>query len=258
MSVSDDMLHEVVSFKEVIDIIPLEMGDEGEEIRQPAPYVTGALFFMTVLVQLYLLVLGPSEALAFYETYSLVPVNLFHGVHVDSLVTYMFLHGNLIHLIVNGVALYGAGSIVERDIGHARYLMVFLSSGISAGLIHCFMNPSSSIPLVGSSGAIFGIIAILFLLMPFKITFALVVPLPSVVVGLMLSAVELSAFWMATDVGIAHDAHLVGFITGGACAFLIDRKRALKGLFIAIVFLAVIYYLGAYFNLIPATSIALR
>jgi membrane associated rhomboid family serine protease len=242
----------------VIDIIPLEMEDEGKERRQPVPYVTGALLFMTVLVQLYLLILGPPTTLEFYEMYSLVPVNLFDGVHIDSLITYMFLHGNLMHLIVNGVALYGAGSIVERDIGHTRCLMVFLFSGISAGLIHCFLNPSSGVPLVGSSGAIFGIIAVLFLLMPFKITFALVVPLPSVVVGLMLSAVELSAFWMASDVGIAHDAHLVGFITGGACAFLIDRKRALKGLFIAIVVLAVIYYLGAYLNLIPAMSIALR
>ena len=239
----------------MINIIPLEMEDEGRERIQPAPYVTSALLILTIIIQLYLFVLRPSEALEFYETYSLIPANLFKGVHIDSLVTYMFLHGNLMHLIVNGVALYGAGIIVERDIGHLRYFLAFLLSGISAGLIHGLLNPSSDTPLVGSSGAIFGIIAILFLLMPFKITFALVVPMPSVIVGLMLSAVEISAVWMASDMGIAHDAHLIGFVTGGVCAFVIDKKRALKGLFIAAVVLAVIYYLGVYFNLIPATSI---
>lgn len=232
---------------------------EGGEERpdQPTPLVTNILLIATVLIQLYVFMLRPSEALGIYETYSLIPTKLFSGIHLDSLVTYMFLHGNLAHLIVNGVALYGAGSVVEGDIGHLRYLLVFFVCGIAAGLFHCFLNPSSSTPLVGSSGAVFGVIAVLFLLMPFKLTFALIVPLPSVIVGLMLSAVELSAFWMATDIGVAHDAHLVGFITGGLCAFVIDKKRALKGLFIALVVLAAIYYLGAYFNLVQVKGLTL-
>lgn len=210
------------------------------------------MLIATVSIQLYFYILGPSKALELYESYSLVPVNLFGGVNVDSIVTYMFLHGNLVHLLVNSVALYGAGSIVERDIGHVKYLLVFVASGVAAGLVHCVLNPSSEIPLVGSSGAIFGVIAVLFLLMPFKITFALVVPLPSVVLGIMLSLVELTAFWMASDFGVAHDAHLAGFVMGGICAFVIDKKRAVKGLFIAAVVLALIYYLGVYFNLLPA------
>lgn len=210
------------------------------------------MLIATVSIQLYFYILGPSKALELYESYSLVPVNLFGGVNVDSIVTYMFLHGNLVHLLVNSVALYGAGSIVERDIGHVKYLLVFVASGVAAGLVHCVLNPSSEIPLVGSSGAIFGVIAVLFLLMPFKITFALVVPLPSVVLGIMLSLIELTAFWMASDFGVAHDAHLAGFVMGGICAFVIDKKRAVKGLFIAAVVLALIYYLGVYFNLLPA------
>jgi membrane associated rhomboid family serine protease len=119
-----------------------------------------------------------------------------------------------------------------------------------SGVIHCYLNPASETPLVGSSGAIFGLIAVLFLLMPFKLTFVLVVPMPSVVVGLMLSLVELSAFWMASDVGIAHDVHLSGFVMGAISAFIIDRKRALKGLFIATIILGLIYYVGVQFNLL--------
>jgi len=229
----------------------LGMEEVSEESKKPSLMVTNLLLIVTVSIQLYLYILGPSKALELYETYSLVPVDLFGGVNVDSIITYMFLHGNLVHLLVNSVALYGAGSIVERDIGHVKYLLVFVASGVAAGLVHCILNPSSEIPLVGSSGAIFGVIAILFLLMPFKITFALVVPLPSVILGIMLSLVELSAFWMASDFGVAHDAHLAGFVTGGISSFLIDKRRAMKGLFIAAVVLALMYYLGVYFNLLP-------
>ena len=228
------------------------MEEVKEERKKPSLIVTNLLLIATIFIQLYLYMVGPSKAPKLYETYSLVPVNLFGGINVDSIFTYMFLHGNLVHLLVNSIALYGAGSIVERDIGHVKYLLVFMASGVAAGLVHCILNPSSEIPLVGSSGAIFGVIAVLFLLMPFKITFALVVPLPSVILGIMLSLVELSAFWMASDFGVAHDAHLAGFVTGGICAFLIDKKRAVKGLFIAAVVFALIYYLGVYFNLLPA------
>ena len=230
------------------------MEEVRKEREKPSLMGTNLLLIVTILIQLYLYMVGPSKALKFYNSYSLMPANLFSGVNIDSVFTYMFLHGNLVHLLVNSVALYGAGRIVERDIGRIRYLLVFILSGVAAGLVHCLLNPSSEIPLVGSSGAIFGVIAVLFLLMPFKITFALFVPLPSVIVGIMLSLVELSAFWMASDFGVAHDAHLAGFVMGGLCAFVIDKKRAVKGLFIAAGVLIVIYYLGVYFNLLPASG----
>ncbi len=233
-------------------MMPLEMGDKEEKKRKPPPIVTNLLLLSTVLIQIYLLAMNQADAERLYETYSLVPFDILNGVRVDSLFTYIFLHGSLLHLIVNSVALYGAGVIVERDLGHLRYLLVFLISGVVAGLAHSFLNPYSRVPLVGSSGAIFGVIAVLFLLMPFKLTFALVFPLPSVLVGIMLVIVELSAFWMANDFGIAHDAHIAGFIMGGVCAFAIDQKRAVKGLIVAAIVLAMMYYAGVYFGLIPA------
>lgn len=221
-----------------------------EPVKERSPFITYLILATLVVVQLYLSLSTLETSKEMYDTFSLIPLRLFQAIHVDSLVTYMFLHGNIVHLIVNGFALYGAGVIVERDIGHLRYLIVFIVSGIVSGMVHCYLNPASDTPLVGSSGAIFGLIAVLFLLMPFKLTYALVVPMPSVVVGLMLSLVELSAFWMANDVGIAHDVHLSGFLMGAISAFLIDRKRALKGLFIATVILALIYYVGIRFNLL--------
>ena len=214
------------------------------------PLVTYLLLASIALIQVYISTLPVDEAVRFFDEYALFPVKLFDGVGIAGLVTYMFLHGNWMHFLVNAVALLGAGVIVEREIGSATYALVYLSSGLAAGLVHSFLHVSSDVPLVGSSGAIFGAIAVLFLLMPFKITFALIVPLPSVLVGIMVSAIEFSAVWLPSDTGIAHDAHLSGFIFGCICAFAIDRKRALKGLFIAIVVFGVLLYLGIYFGLI--------
>ena len=221
-----------------------------DQERKKRPIVTYLLLASTALIQLYVSIVPTPKALRVYEAYSLFPVRLFDGVGVEALVTYMFLHGGWLHFFVNAIALWGAGSIVEREIGHARYVLVYLSSGVAAGLAHSFLNMSSRVPLVGSSGAIFGVIAVLFLLMPFKITFALIVPLPAVLIGIMLSAVTFSAIWLSADGVVAHQSHLGGFIFGCLWAFTFDRRRALKGLIVAAVVFAILYYLGVHFSLV--------
>lgn len=215
-----------------------------------SPSITYLLLALTALIQVYVSTLPVDEAVRLYDGYALFPVRLFKGVGVAGLVTYMFLHESWLHLLVNAVALWGAGGIVEKEIGSAMYALVYLTSGFASGLVHSFLHESSEVPMVGSSGAIFGIIAVLFLLMPFKITFAMLIPLPAVLVGIVLSAVELSALWIQSDLGIAHDAHLSGFFFGCVSAFIIDGKRALKGLVIALFVFAVLLYLGIILGLI--------
>ena len=222
---------------------------KGKE-RKPRPIVTYALLASMTLIHLYLSLIPREAVLILYETYSLFPVRLFDGVTMDTLLTYIFLHGNWAHLIVNCVSLLGAGMVVETDIGHLRFLGAFITSGIAAGLFHSLLNPSSSIPIIGASGAIFGVIAVLFLLMPFKITYALVVPLPSVAVGLMLSIIELYSIYTPTDLTIAHDAHIAGFAFGCIYAFNVDKKRALKGMVVALIVLGVMYYIGVAYGVI--------
>ena len=218
--------------------------------RKPAPYITYLLMMLMVFLQTLLTLLPSARALSIFETYSLMPVRLLDGIFLDSAVTYMFLHGNWVHLFVNVIALLGAGIPVERDIGRVRFIILFMLSGLFAGVVHSVLNPLSSVPLVGSSGAIFGVIAVLFLLMPFKLTYALVIPLPSVVVGLMLVLVESSAIWQANDIAIAHDAHIMGFITGCVYAFILDKRRAFKGLIVAAVILVLMYLISQYYGVI--------
>jgi membrane associated rhomboid family serine protease len=221
-----------------------------EEKKPPRPFVTYTLLAVMILIHLYHSLVPQEEAIRLFETYSLFPVRLFDGVMVDALLSYVFLHGNWVHLFANCISLFGTGVIVETDIGHLKFLGAFLSSGIVAGLFHSLLNPSSSVPILGASGAIFGIIAVLFLLMPFKLTYALMIPLPSVAVGLMLSIVELYSLWTPTDLTIAHDAHIAGFAYGCIYAFIVDKRRALKGFVVALFVLAVIYYVGVIYGVI--------
>jgi len=222
---------------------------KGKE-RKPRPIITYALIAAMALIHLYLTLIPPEETLLFYQTYSLFPARLFDGIYIDTLLTYIFLHGNWVHLIINCASLLGAGVIVETDLGHLKFLGAFISSGVIAGLSHSMLNPPSIVPIIGASGAIFGVIAVLFLLMPFKITYALVIPLPSVAVGLILSIVELYSLYTPTDLTIAHDAHIAGFAFGCIYAFIVDKKRALKGLVVALIVLGVMYYIGVAYGVI--------
>jgi len=215
------------------------------------PLFTYALLLLLVFIQLYLSILPLDEALRLYEAYSLTPVRLLRGLNPDSIVTYMFLHGGWLHLALNAVALLGAGGIVEGELGALRCAAIYLSSGIVSGLVHVLLNPRSDVSLVGASGAIFGLIAVLFLLTPFKITYVLFIPLPAFLVGVILSAAGFSSLWLGVEGFVAHDVHVAGLIYGSLCAFLIDSKRALKGLLVAVATVILLYLLAWRLGLLP-------
>ena len=83
-----------------------------------------------------------------------------------TLVTSLFLHGSFLHLAGNMLFLWVFGDNVEDGMGHARFLVFFLLCGIAACLAHCLMNPLSTAPLIGASGAIAGVVAAYLILYP--------------------------------------------------------------------------------------------
>lgn len=179
-----------------------------------------------------------------FQFFSLVPDIVLQGRALHTLVTYMFLHSGFMHFALNTLALLGAGVAVERDIGSRSFILLFFLSGIVAGLVHSFAFPGSVTPVVGASGAIFGVIAVLCLLMPFKITFVAIFPLPAVVVGIILGLAEAYSALFSPDPTIAHFAHLGGFAFGGLSAFIIDAERAMRGLIIAVLVYLALYLLS--------------
>ncbi len=80
--------------------------------------------------------------------------------------TSLFLHGSFLHLAGNMLFLWVFGDNVEDAMGHARFLVFFLLCGIAACLAHCLMNPLSTAPLIGASGAIAGVVAAYLILYP--------------------------------------------------------------------------------------------
>ncbi|RPJ05777.1 MAG: rhomboid family intramembrane serine protease [Deltaproteobacteria bacterium] len=138
--------------------------------------------------------------------------------------TSMFLHGGFLHIIGNMWFLHIFGDNIEDRLGHFRYLLFYLLSGIAAGLIHLFTNWDSRIPTIGASGAIAGVMGA-YLLLPPRAKILTLVPIffffqffeiPAFVfLGYWLLIQVVSASLARSDVGgIAWWAHIGGFVSG--------------------------------------------
>ncbi len=173
---------------------------------------------------------------------ALWPDQVFHDGALWQLITYMFLHGSLLHLLFNLFTLWMFGSDVERSLGEKRFLGFYLITGICAALFHLFFNAQSTNPVLGASGAIYGVLVAFALLYPEReITLLLFFILP-----VHLKAKYLAAIFMAISLiagiqsqitgaaeGVAHLAHLGGglagllLLRGGAVvhAFLFEHRK---------------------------------
>ena len=150
------------------------------------------------------------------------------------LLTCMFLHGGFIHLFGNMLFLWIYGDNVERRLGAVPFLVWYLATGAAATLSHGLVFASSQVPLVGASGAISGVLGFYFLWFP-RNTVRMLVFLPPflwnvfeiparLVLGAYLVFDNLVPFFFAGEGGVAHGAHIGGFLAGGAIAWLMDRR----------------------------------
>ena len=132
----------------------------------------------------------------------------------------MFLHGGLLHLGFNMWSLWIFGNNVEEAFGRALYLLVYLTAGLAATVGFVAFNPELTIPLVGASGAIAGVMGAYLILFPrhlvLTLVFYFVVAIPAIVfLGIWL----VSQFALASESsGIAWEAHVAGFLFGMAVA----------------------------------------
>jgi membrane associated rhomboid family serine protease len=146
-----------------------------------------------------------------------------------TLVTSLFLHGSFQHLAGNMLFLWVFGDNVEDGMGHACFPIFFLLCGIAACLAHCLMNPLSTAPLIGASGAIAGVVAAYLILYPRVKVWALYFGrLP-----LQVPAMYAIGFWILLQVGSAFlsgdqdvgwFAHLGGLAAGAALTPMLRRR----------------------------------
>ncbi len=155
------------------------------------------------------------------------PMFIGHGF-LWQIVTYMFLHGNLMHILMNMFMLFFLGPETERMLGPRRFAMLYFGCGIIAGLGWLLISGRHGHPCVGASGALFGVLGAFAAMFPERrITLLLFFVLPITMTARMMAlGLGLIAFlsMMAADGagGIAHAAHLFG----GVCGYFYGLKAA--------------------------------
>ena len=165
--------------------------------------------------------------------YAVIPADITAGRHLGTLITSMFLHANLLHVAGNMLFLWIFGNNVEDKLGELRFLVVYFASGIAGSLLQIFITPDSTIPMLGASGAISGLLAAYVLYFPRARVLTFVVPffiftLPAYVfIGYWIALQALNAFLNigAIGGGVAFFAHVGGFGTGLILALLLRPRE---------------------------------
>lgn len=136
------------------------------------------------------------------------------------LLTHMFLHGGLSHLIFNMYGLLMFGTLLEQRIGPSRFLALYLSSGLAAGFVSSFFYDSA----LGASGAIMGILGALIILMPeLKVLFLYFIPMPLWMAGIVWALMDTLGVIFPGSVGSI--AHLVGMGSGLLYGLYLRRHK---------------------------------
>ncbi len=145
-----------------------------------------------------------------------------------TLVTYMFVHGNMMHLLGNMLFLWVFGDNVEDAMGHFRFLMFFLMCGVFAGLSHTLAMQSSEIPVIGASGGVAGIVAAYLMLHPRVKIWVLAlwripIKIPAAWVLGFWALLQLFSAVTSSGDGIAWWAHVGGLVAGAVLILFMRR-----------------------------------
>jgi membrane associated rhomboid family serine protease len=199
------------------------------------PYITVTIIVLNALAWFFELTLPRDVLPLFLQVYGVVPAE----VHPATLITSMFLHGSWSHVLGNMWYLWIFGDNVEDRLGHGRFIVFYLGCGIAAALGQVFIDPQSTLPTIGASGAIAGVMGAYFILYPRSRVLTLV-PLIIIWEIIELPAIVLLGFWFLLQLfdagavavtstsssgGVAFAAHVAGFLVGMIGVFVFRRRE---------------------------------
>lgn len=192
------------------------------------PPVTGALLGANILVFMLQLAGGMPlvEHFALWPPITSGPARSGPGFEIWQLLSYSFLHGSLLHLMFNMLALYTFGRDLERLFGSSWYLQFYFASVLAAALSHLVVTTwmgAPPLPTVGASGGVYGLLLAYGIYFPRRTVILLFppIPLPARVFVALFAALELYFGVTGTAAGVAHFAHLGGMLGG----WLMIRSR---------------------------------
>jgi membrane associated rhomboid family serine protease len=203
------------------------IGDDNSQ-RRSVPIVTYALVAINILV----FFLELSNGTAFIQEWAFIPARFSADPagNIPTVFSAMFMHGGWLHLGGNMLYLWIFGDNVEDRFGHVKFLAFYLLAGIAATFAQYLVLPESSVPNVGASGAIAGVLGAYILMFPHARVNVLlgrsVVAMPALlvlgfwIVLQLVSGVGSIAYTDADVGGIAYMAHVGGFVAGFLMAFL--------------------------------------
>lgn len=217
------------------------------------PVVTILIIVACTLIFIYELILPPTYREIFIRMFAVIPYEIMHGIDLPppdpltpygNLVSYQYLHGGLFHIFGNMLFLWVFGDNVEDRLGKLKYFLFYTFCGVVAALVQSVVSPQSTIPLIGASGAISGVLGAYLVLFPraqivtliFIFFFVDVIVLPAVLwIGIWFLMQFVSALVSINHLsmgGVAWFAHIGGFLTGVLLTKLLISGRESKEEFI--------------------------
>lgn len=205
---------------------------------QGTPIVTILLIAVNIGVFVMALLLFQTErdVAKFFTHYGMVPADLAAGDNFGALFSSMFLHGGLLHLAGNMLFLWIFGDNMEDEMGHVGFLLFYLACGVGAAAAQFLAAPYSTVPMVGASGAIAGVMGGYLLFFPrarvdvivFFLIFFRIIPIPAwLVLGIWFGVQFISGAGTADIAGggVAYWAHAGGFALGVILALPLWLRR---------------------------------
>jgi membrane associated rhomboid family serine protease len=203
--------------------------------RRPRRFA--AITASIILVNAVVFVLELAGGDEFVKQWSVVPADIVAGRHWITILTAMFMHAGWMHILGNMVFLWAFGPEVEDAMSRLRYLAFYLLSGLAASLAQIVVMPSSTVPNLGASGAIAGVMGAFLITYPhdqikavlFFGWFARITFIPAVLlIGLWFLIQLFSGVGAVADVqtgGVAYMAHVGGFIFGAVTGRFFEGFR---------------------------------
>jgi membrane associated rhomboid family serine protease len=210
--------------------------------RLPHYFIVGPWFnwvFIAAIALAYFIQEGQSDGIGMVYSYGLIPARLFEEAQLHpallrvpaegTLITYAFFHANWVHLLGNLIYLWVFGDNIEDAFGHIRYIVFFLLGAVVAGLMQALYQPSSTLPIIGASGAVAAVLGAYFLLYPRASILT-----PIVIFPVYLPAFLLIGLWFAfqiygsismPDSPVAWWTHIGGFVFGMLGALFLKRRQ---------------------------------
>jgi len=216
----------------------MPLWDDNPFTKPVKPWATWCIIVLNIIVFIVQVGYGDTAEEAILKAYALTPVALTHPNSLLSmlptdltLVTYMFLHADIFHLFGNMIFLFVFGDDIEEAMGSLRFIVFYLACGIAGALIFAASGPQSSLPLIGASGAVSGVIAAYLMLRPCA----------KIKVLLSFFVIKLDAFWVIgswavlqlvqiasqPDDDVAYWCH-IGGLAAGVVLFPLMRRPGIE------------------------------